>query len=158
METCETLNNNWGFSITDDNFKSPKEVIQLLVRTVGTGANLLLNVGPMPNGKIQPEFVERLRKVGEWMNKYGYTLYKTKQGFASPQTWGVTTNLGKTHYIHILDNKLSTLTLNIPGFQSAKALNIEQPVVTKNKKTGEVTFTFKGALDDIDSIIEVTVK
>jgi len=158
LETCETLNNNWGFSITDDNFKSPKEVIHLLVSTVGTGANLLLNVGPMPNGKIQPEFVERLRVVGKWMNQYGHTLYKTKQGFTSPQIWGVTTCIDKIHYIHILDNKLSTLTLNIPGFLSAKALNIEQPVISKNKKTGEVTFTFKGALDDIDSIIEVKVK
>jgi len=158
LETCETLNNNWGFNITDDNFKSPKEVIRLLVQTAGRGANLLLNVGPMPNGKIQPEFVERLQKVGEWMNKYGYTIYKTKQGFASPQAWGVTTCIEKTHYIHILDNKLSTLTLTIPGFLSAKALNIEQPVISKNKKTGEVIFTFKGALDDIDSIIEVKVK
>jgi alpha-L-fucosidase len=158
LETCETLNNSWGFNITDDNFKSPKEVIQLLVKTAGRGANLLLNVGPMPNGKIGPEFVERLQKVGEWMNKYGYTVYKTKQGFTSPQTWGVSTCIDKTHYIHILDNKLSTLTLNIPGFLSAKAINTEQPTISKNSKTGEVTFTFKGALDDIDSIIEVKVK
>jgi len=159
LETCETLNKSWGFSITDDNFKSPKEIIQLLVRTAGTGANLLLNVGPMPNGKIQPEFVERLQQVGEWMNKYGYTVYKTKQGFSAPQNWGVTTCIDKTHYIHILDNSISTLTLNIPGFRSAKGINFEQPVVWKqNKKTGDVTFTFAGSLDTIDSIIEVQVK
>jgi alpha-L-fucosidase len=159
LETCETLNNNWGFSITDDNFKSPKQVIQLLVRTVGTGANLLLNVGPMPNGKIQPEFVERLHQVGEWMDKYGYTLYKSKEGFISPQDWGVTTSVGKTQYIHILDKNTSTLALNIPGFVSAKGINFEQPVVwKKDKKTGNIVFTFKGALDDIDSIIEVITK
>ena len=159
LETCETVNKNWGFSITDDNFKSKKELINLLVRTVGTEANLLLNVGPMPNGKIQPECVERLQQVGEWMNKYGYTLYKTKQGFASPQKWGVTTSIGKTHYIHILDNNTSTLTLTIPGFQSAKGINFEQPVVwKKDKKTGDIIFTFNGALDEFDSIIEVKVK
>ena len=159
LETCETLNNSWGFSITDDNFKSPKEIIQLLVRTVGAGANLLLNVGPMPNGKIQPECVERLQKVGEWMNKYGYTLYKTQQGFLPPQAWGATTCLGKTYYIHILDKNISTLVLNIPGFQSAQGVNFEQPVVwKKDKKTGNIVFTFNGALDDIDSIIEVKVK
>jgi len=159
LETCETLNKNWGFSITDDNFKSTKEIINLLVQTVGNGANLLLNVGPMPNGKIQPECVERLQKVGEWMNNYGYTLYKTKQGFVSPQVWGVSTSIGKTHYIHILDNNISTLTLNIPGFLSAQGVNFEQPIVwKKDKKTGDVTFTFKGALDEIDSIIEVKVK
>jgi alpha-L-fucosidase len=93
------------------------------------------------------------------MNKYGYTLYKSKQGFISPQPWGVTTNIGKIHYIHILDKNISTLALNIPGFQSAKAVNLEQPVVwKKDKKTGEIVFTFKGDLDDIDSIIEVKVK
>jgi len=159
LETCETINKNWGFSITDDDFKSPKQLIHLLVQTVGTGANLLLNVGPMPNGKIQPECVERLQKVGEWMKKYNYTLYGTKQGFVSPQEWGVSTCIGKTHYIHILDNNLSTLALNIPGFQSAKGINFDQPVVwKKDKKTGEIIFTFNGALDEIDSIIEVKVK
>ena len=159
LETCETLNNSWGFNITDDHFKSPQQVIQLLVRTAGAGANLLLNVGPMPNGKIQSEFVERLQQVGEWMNKYGYTVYKTKQGFISPQDWGVSTCIGKTHYIHILDKNTSTLTLNIPGFQSAKGINLEQPVVwQKDKKTGAIVFTLKGNLDDIDSIIEVQTK
>ena len=159
LETCETLNDNWGFSITDDHFKSPKDVIHLLVRTVGTGANLLLNVGPMPNGKIQPEFVECLREVGGWMNKYGYTLYKTQQGFVSPQTWGACTCIGKTHYIHILDKNISTLSLNIPGLQSVEGINFEKPVIwKKDKKTGNVVFTFTGALDEIDSIIEVKVK
>jgi alpha-L-fucosidase len=159
LETCETINNNWGFSITDNNHKSTKELIHLLVKTVGTGANLLLNVGPMPNGKIQPEFVERLQQMGGWMNKYGYTLYKTQQGFVSPQTWGVSTCIGKTHYIHILDKNLSTLSLQIPGFQSAKGINFEQPVVwKKDKKSGDIVFTFSGALDEIDSIIEVKVK
>ena len=159
LETCETLNDSWGFNITDDHFKSPKEIIQLLVRTVGTGANLLLNVGPMPNGQIQPEFVERLQQVGEWMAKYGYTLYKTKQGFIAPQAWGVTTCIDKTQYIHILDKNISTLNLNIPGFQSARGINFEQPIVwEKNKETGNIVFTLKGNLDDIDAIIEVKVK
>jgi alpha-L-fucosidase len=159
LETCETINNNWGFSITDDQFKSPKELIHLLVRTAGTGANLLLNVGPMPNGKIQPECVERLQKVGEWMKQYGHTLYKTQQGLVSPQNWGVSTCIGKTHYIHILDKNLSTLALRIPNIQSAKWLNNAQSLVwKKDKKTGEIVFTFNGPLDEIDSIIEIKVK
>ena len=93
------------------------------------------------------------------MKKYGYTLYKSKQGFLAPQTWGVTTRIDKTHYIHILENSTSTFTLNIPGFQSAKGINFEQPVVwKKDKKTGDVVFTFNGNLDDTDAIIEVKVK
>jgi alpha-L-fucosidase len=159
LETCETLSKNWGFSITDDKFKSEKELLHLLIRTAGTGANLLLNVGPMPNGKIQPECVERLQQMGAWMNLYGYTIYGTKEGIVSPQTWGVSTCKGSTQYIHLLDNSLSTLTLSIPHIKSAKWLNVSTPLVwKKDKKTGNVTFTFSGALDEIDSIIEVTTK
>jgi alpha-L-fucosidase len=156
LETCETLNHNWGFSLTDDNFKSERELIHLLVRTAGTGANLLLNVGPMPNGQIQPECVERLRKVGKWMEQNGHTIYETQEGPVPPQTWGVSTSKGRIHYIHVLDKDLRTLTLQIPRIKSAKWLNNDTKLDwKKNKKTGEVTFTFTGILDDIDSIIEI---
>ncbi|MDR3219498.1 MAG: alpha-L-fucosidase [Dysgonamonadaceae bacterium] len=156
LETCETINKSWGFSITDDNFKSVRELIQLLVRSAGSGANLLLNVGPMPNGRIQPECVERLREMGEWMKKYGYTIYETHRGSVPQQTWGVCTAKGDTQYIHLLDKELSTITLNMPKIKSAKFLNTDAKLVwEKNKKTGDVTFTFTGNLDEIDSIIEI---
>ncbi|GHT13431.1 alpha-L-fucosidase [Bacteroidia bacterium] len=155
-ETCETMNSSWGFSITDDKFKSPKELLHLLIRTAGTGANLLLNVGPMPNGQIQPECVERLQKMGEWMKQYGYTIYGAQQGCVSPQKWGVATSKGNTQYIHILDKNISSLTLTIPNFKSAKWVNVDSKLVwKKDKKTGEITFTLDGTLDDIDSIIEI---
>jgi alpha-L-fucosidase len=155
LETCETVSNSWGFSITDQ-AKSEKELLHLLIRTAGTGANLLLNVGPMPNGKIQPECTERLKGMGKWMAKYGYTIYGTKQGIVSPQTWGVSTGKGNTQYIHILDKSLSTLTLSIPNIKSAQWVNLDSKLNwKKDKKTGDVTFTFSGELDEIDSIIKV---
>jgi alpha-L-fucosidase len=156
LETCETINNTWGFSITDSNFKSVKELLHLLIRTAGTGANLLLNTGPMPDGKIQPECVERLQKIGEWLQQYGYTIYGTQPGLISPQSWGVSTAKGNTQYIHILDKNISTLTLNIPGIQSARWLNVDSKLLwKKDRKTGDVTFTFNGELDDIDSIMVI---
>ena len=54
LETCETMNNAWGFNITDDHYKSTAQLIRYLVRAAGMNANFLLNVGPMPNGEIQP--------------------------------------------------------------------------------------------------------
>ncbi|MBA2647114.1 MAG: alpha-L-fucosidase, partial [Pyrinomonadaceae bacterium] len=54
LETCETMNNSWGFNINDRKYKSTHEMIHYLVRAAGHNANFLLNVGPMPNGKIQP--------------------------------------------------------------------------------------------------------
>lgn len=159
LETCQTINESWGFDITDDKYKSTKELLHLLIRTAGTGANLLLNVGPMPNGKIQTECIERLQQMGEWMDKYGYTIYGTKQGFVLPQSWGAITNKGKTYYIHILEKDTPSITLNIPNIKSAKRLNVDSKLVwNRDKKTGDVTFTIDGKLDNISSIIEVEVK
>ena len=159
LETCETINGAWGFNITDDKFKSTKDLLHLLIRTAGTGANLLLNVGPMPNGQIQPECVQRLQEMGEWMDSYGYTIYGTQQGFVKPQAWGAVTKNGKTYYIHILDKDTKSITLNIPDIKSAKWINLQaQPEWKKDKKTGDVTFTLTGELDETDSIIEVMLK
>ena len=66
LETCETMNGAWGFNITDRRYKSTQDLVRYLVRAAGANANFLLNVGPMPNGKIQPEFVTRLQEVGAW--------------------------------------------------------------------------------------------
>ncbi len=77
LETCETINNSWGFNITDTHYKSSKELIRLLVKDAGYGANLLLNIGPLPNGEIQAAFTERLDSMGIWLKKNGYTIYGT---------------------------------------------------------------------------------
>lgn len=159
LETCQTINKSWGYRITDDDYKSTKELLHLLIRTSGTGANLLLNVGPMPDGRIQEECVERLGQIGEWMKKYGYTIYGTKMGVIKPQPWGAVTSKDKTHYIHILDKNTTVVTLNLPTIKSAKWVNMDSKLNwKKDKKTGDVIFNIDGDLDEIDSIIEVKVK
>jgi alpha-L-fucosidase len=161
LETCQTINDSWGFYITDDNYKSVKTLLHLLIRTAGTGANLLLNTGPMPNGKIQPECIERMQQMGDWLKKYGYTIYETQQGFVKPQEWGATTRKGeKTYYLHILDKDTKVIALNIPNIKSAKWVNINAKLTwKKDKETGYVLFIpDENTLDDVDSIIEVEVK
>ncbi len=159
LETCQTINETWGFNIVDDHYKSTAELLHLLVRTAGTGANLLLNVGPMPDGRIQPECVDRLQEMGEWLGKYGHTIYGTQMGWVKPQAWGAVTNKGKTYYIHVLDGKAGSIVLNIPNIKSAKWLNVGGKLEWKrDRKSGDVTFTLGGGLDPVDSIIEVTVK
>ena len=74
LETCETINDSWGFNITDHHYKSSKELIQYLVKAAGYGSNFLLNVGPMPDGRIQPEFLERLSAMGSWLSENGETI------------------------------------------------------------------------------------
>jgi alpha-L-fucosidase len=103
LETSLTMNRSWGFSLTDTAYKSVREIIHTLVRAAGSGANLLLNVGPRPDGAIPPESVERLRGVGEWMSRYGASVQDTRAGPIPPREWGVTTRRGDTVYVHVLD-------------------------------------------------------
>ena len=156
LETCETMNNTWGYNLKDNNFKTPKQIVHLLVRAAGYGANLLLNVGPKPTGQLEDIAIARMQEVGKWTSTYGETIYGTKGGFVKPQSWGAITRKGDTQYIHILDNTATTITVNLPKFKSAKWLNVDSKLIWKtDKKTGDVTFTLSGALDGIDSIIEV---
>lgn len=103
LETCQTMNNSWGFTITDNHYKSVRQIVQLLVRDAGLGANLLLNVGPMSNGRIQPEFIDTLHRVGEWMERYGTTIYGTRRGFLPPHDWGVSVTKDGKQFLHVLN-------------------------------------------------------
>jgi alpha-L-fucosidase len=102
LESSNTLNDSWGFNIGDSHYKSPGEVEELLVRAAGNNSNFLLNIGPMPNGEIQEEFVARLRAVGEWLSRFGDSIYGTRGGPLPAADWGVTTHKGNKVYVHIL--------------------------------------------------------
>lgn len=86
-----------------DNLKSLKECVQTLVRCAGADGNLLLNVGPMPTGKIETRQAERLREIGAWLAKNGEAIYDTRGGPLKPGLWGVCTHRGNRVYLHILD-------------------------------------------------------
>lgn len=111
LETCETMNNSWGFNLKDDKYKSTKEIIHYLVKAAGNNANLLLNVGPMPNGQIQPEFIDTLQKAGKWLSKYGETIYGTRGGPLAPHSWGVTTEKDNKIFVHLLNPEDNVLLL-----------------------------------------------
>jgi len=158
LETCETMNKTWGYNITDDNFKSVPELIHYLVKAAGYGANLLLNVGPMPNGEIQPECVSRLREIGDWTKKFGESIYGTQAGVFKPQEWGAATQKGNIHYIHIFDKEKSEVTVNIPSkIKSVEWLNINgKPEWKYDKKTKQLTVNLVNTdLDNIDSILKI---
>ena len=102
LETCMTMNNTWGYSITDKNYKSSEDLIRRLVTAAGLNANFLLNIGPRPDGKLPDQAVEILKQIGSFMKENGETIYETRGGCVPPQAWGVTTQKGKKLYIHIL--------------------------------------------------------
>jgi alpha-L-fucosidase len=103
LETSLTMNKSWGFNITDNGWKTTPELIGYLVRAAGSNANLLLNIGPRPDGTIQPEAAQHLREMGQWLLTYGTSIYNTHGGPISPRSWGVTTQRGDTVFVHVLN-------------------------------------------------------
>jgi alpha-L-fucosidase len=104
LETAETINTAWGYNASDHHFKSTRDLVQYLVKAAGSNANFLLNIGPRPDGTIQPEFVERLHQMGEWLAQYGDSIYGTRGGPVAPHPWGVTTQKDNKIYVHVLDS------------------------------------------------------
>lgn len=116
LETCETMNGMWGYKIKDQNYKSTESLIRLLVRSASKGANLLLNVGPQPNGKLPEKAVQRLKEMGEWLNSpMGESIYKTQAGPVALGDSIVSTYNPNTKnvYVHILTSK-PLQTISIP--------------------------------------------
>jgi len=109
-ETCMTICRQWAWK-PNDNMKSLKECLQTLIKTAGGDGNLLFNVGPMPDGQIEARQVQRLKEMGEWLQKYGESVYGTRGGPFPRADWGGATYKGDTIYLHILDPNLETLKL-----------------------------------------------
>ena len=116
LESSDTLNENWGFNIGDSKYKSAAELERRLIRAAGNNSNLLMNIGPYPNGEIDPQFVSHLQAVGQWMSKYGESIYGTRGGPLPPGDWGVTTQKQNNIYVHVLDWNAPLLALPpLPG-------------------------------------------
>jgi alpha-L-fucosidase len=109
-ETCMTICNQWAWK-PNDQMKSLEQCIQTLVRVVGGDGNLLFNVGPMPDGRIEPRQVERLREMGQWLKKYGQSIYTTRGGPFMTGPWGASTCKDSNIYVHVLNWDGDTLTL-----------------------------------------------
>jgi alpha-L-fucosidase len=153
LETCDTINGAWGYNANDKRFKSTKQLIHYLVRAAGFNANFLLNVGPMPNGKIQPEFVTRLNEMGEWMKKNGETIYGTRGGPFKPRNWGAVTAKGNKLYVHVIDWQDEVLALPaVDKVKSASLFSTGAKVDVKQVE-GATLIRLPQQRDPIDTII-----
>ena len=159
LETCLTMNKTWGYDITDKKYKSNSYLIQKLVQAAGKNANLLLNIGPRPDGQLPVEAVERLKAMGEWLNKYGETVYGTRGGIVAPHEWGVSTQKGNTLYIHILKWNDRGLFLPITDTKVLKAVMFDgkQPVTVTRTKAG-VVLELPEVPKGVDTIVELTLQ
>ena len=102
-EVNHTLNESYGFSAHDANWKDTATVVRLLSDIVSKGGNLLLNIGPDANGRV-PEAAERaLRGVGAWMKVNGEAIYGTTASPFQRLPWGRATQKEGTLYLHVFD-------------------------------------------------------
>ena len=158
LETCETMNGMWGYKITDQNYKSTNDLIRYLVNAAGKNANLLMNIGPQPNGELPAVAVQRLKEMGEWMNVYGETIYGTRGGAVAPHDWGVTTQKGNKLFVHILNLKDKGLFLPLSRkIKKSIAFKDKSPVKFKQDKQGAVLYLDE-VPTDVDFVVELTLE
>ena len=157
LEVCETINGSWGFNLKDRKHKSKKQLIQYLVKAAGYGSNLLLNVGPMPNGKIQEEHIESLKKIGSWVKQNGQTIYKTKRGPIHPTDEIASTQNGNIIYIHLLNEKKKEYFIEgfNPKIKKISYLKSNKKVSHKKSNSGLTLTLEEKEINDIDTIIKL---
>ena len=116
-ESCITICRQWAWK-PNDQMKSLRECIQTLARTVGGGGNLLLNVGPMLDGRIEQRQIDRLLGIGSWLKKNGESIYATKGGPFKPTDWMVSTYKNNRIFVHLFGWPEKELVL--PNFKNHK--------------------------------------
>ncbi len=139
-EAIPTTNESYGYHRFDNSHKTPEFFVRLLAKAAARGGNLLLNIGPMGNGEIDPKDQAILRGIGKWMSANGDSIYGTQRTPLAPQAWGETTLKGKTLYLHVFDWPRDG-KLVVGGVQDDIALKVPAR-----------------APDTIDSVIPLTLK
>lgn len=156
-ESCMTICHQWAWK-PDDTMKSLKECIQTLIRTNGGDGNLLFNVGPQPDGLIEPRQVVRLKEMGTWLAKNSEAVYGTRGGPWKPSSHIVSTRKGDKIYLHLLskaDGPVSMPALPV-AIKSAKLLN--GPAIKTTTADGSLSFEIpETSWDEIDTIVELTI-
>ena len=164
MEMCQTMNHSWGYSVSDQNYKTTGELIRLLATCVSLNCNLLLNIGPQASGELPATALDRLKGIGQWMRANSESIKGCGPGPLEKQEWGVTTaptDNAKVFYLHLFQDPGAVI--EIPVAKKAKVKSVTSlangtPVPTK--KVGNKLFvTFTGELPaDSDYVIKVTLK
>jgi len=156
-ETCMTICQQWAWK-PDDNLKSLEECIRILVQTAGGDGNLLLNVGPMPDGRIEPRQVERLREIGEWLKVNGESIYGTRGGPFRPGNWVVSTHNADKIYVHVLEWDGDKVELPALEQKIASAVLMDGAPVAFEQTPEKVVLTLgKNLQAAIDTIVVLAV-
>ena len=154
-ESCISLGPHWAWSPGE--VKSKREIIRLLVGTASGDGNLLISTGARSDGSFGPEHVRRLVEVGEWLERYGHTIYDTRGGPWKPGDWGGSTLAGHTAYLHVTSWPDDGLMLPDSGRRIAKATLVTgHGPVSVIRRDGSIRIDVReSSRDPIDTIIEL---
>ena len=156
-ELCTTITEGaWGFQ-PDAKVKPLAQLVQLLVGAAGRDGNMLLNVGPQPDGQIPAAQAERLREMGQWFSQNGESIYGTRGGPWLPGKYGVSTHRQNLVYIHLLHSpQNSVLTLPSLPVRVTKATMLHGGEVSFHQTAQILTFDLPaGPKDAIDTILKI---
>lgn len=160
-EECMTINDTWAYNKNDRHYKSAKELIETLADVASKGGNFLLDVGPTPEGTIQPEFVDRLRAMGQWLKVNGDSIYGTTYGPLQNLSFGKTTSKGSTVYLHVFDWP-NAGTVQVSGFNptvsGARLLASHEKLEFSQNAAGVSIHVPTQAPDPYDSVIELQTR
>ena len=110
-EACMTINDTWAYRPKDHNFKSADALIRSMVEIISRGGNFLLDVGPQPDGRIQPECAERLETMGKWVHNNAPAIYGSTYGPIQGQSKYRTTARGSSAYVFLMDASCKEIEL-----------------------------------------------
>ena len=157
-ELCVPIAGAWGYQ-PNLKLRPLKDYIQLLASVAGRDGNLLLNVGPDRNGKIDEPQAARLREIGAWLNQYGASIYATRGGPFLPGDWGVSTRHDKTIYLHILKWPGKTLVLPALPAKVLKATALTGGDVKCNQTAKQLAISLPAASQaELDTVIALELE
>ncbi|MDD5704335.1 MAG: alpha-L-fucosidase [Kiritimatiellae bacterium] len=134
-ESCWTMNNHWGYFPSDPLWKPTKQLVQMLTACATGGGNLMLNVGPKPDGTIPAACVRRLREIGRWLKVNGEAIHGVERSDFNTGTAGCASERGRTLYVFVHWWPGSVLTLPKVDFEvkSARILGCPRKVVLERQ-------------------------
>jgi alpha-L-fucosidase len=157
-ELCTTITEGaWGYQ-PNAKIKPLDYLIRLLVSAVGRDGNMILNVGPRPDGQIDPAQAARLRQIGAWLHQNGASIYATRGGPYLPGDFGVSTYRGNKIFLHILNPAGATLTLPALPAKIIGCSYLGGGEASCKQREDGVEVTLGKASDGIDTIIEITLE
>lgn len=157
-ESCITICQQWSWK-PNDKMKSLKECLNTLIRTASGNGNLLLNVGPMFDGRMEQRQINRLKEIGEWLSKYGESIYETKGGPYTPNCNYSATRKGNKIYLHLYaPNGKELLVPSLPGVKIIQSSIMNGPDVQMKQINEQYQFTLPATLpDSISNVLILTL-